>query len=347
MGVKSGPAELYPVLTKGFIQIHSYCTYKVRKCVIVLVNPSSLPKFNCNNGSECGALTGFYSCKNGHCDGMSKMHECTYKADGLVIDSERDNAKLNGYFLCKKARCTKARNVQCVRICPRIETLHATVMARSGDSVRAAHCERAIALYPNGTLHHEPFWDANGGDVLFVSCTHLQPDGTSFRGGDCINGTLVNADEVPQPTMNFSVLWKLANGPRPADPDQLVAPAQENITIFNRSRLFINLEACVNTLQGECRAFADSHGQDGRNSTAPSRFPCYYDKDNNSFFVVARFDRQRTQRELVIGVTVPGSLFLMSLVTLCVMTRSVRVGDDARMRCVCCNDGADEPRPTL
>ncbi|XP_049807077.1 uncharacterized protein LOC126249465 [Schistocerca nitens] len=71
------------------------------------VNPSSLPKFNCNNGSECGALTGFYSCKNGHCDGMSKMHECTYKADGLVVDSERENVKLNGYFLCKKARCTK------------------------------------------------------------------------------------------------------------------------------------------------------------------------------------------------------------------------------------------------
>lgn len=55
-------------------------------------------------------------------------------------------------------------------------------------------------------------------------------------------------------------------------------PKQSSLTIYNTSQLYINLEGCVNTLRGECLEFLHSHGRDGDNNTAQSRFQCYYNK---------------------------------------------------------------------
>lgn len=40
----------------------------------------------------------------------------------------------------------------------------------------------------------------------------------------------------------------------------------------------------------------------------------------------------------MIAVCVPGTLFIVSFVTLMIITQTVRVGDDARMRCKWCTD---------
>ena len=40
----------------------------------------------------------------------------------------------------------------------------------------------------------------------------------------------------------------------------------------------------------------------------------------------------------MLAVCIPGSLFLVSFVTLMIITQTVRVGDDARMRCKWCTD---------
>lgn len=55
-------------------------------------------------------------------------------------------------------------------------------------------------------------------------------------------------------------------------------PKQSSLTIYNFSQLFINLEGCVNTLSDECKDFLHSHGRDGTNNTAQSRYPCFYNK---------------------------------------------------------------------
>lgn len=52
--------------------------------------------------------------------------------------------------------------------------------------------------------------------------------------------------------------------------------------------------------------------------------------------VVSRFDLAKTWRELLISVLVPSILFVISFVTLCVITQSVKVGDDTKMRCTFC-----------
>ena len=47
-------------------------------------------------------------------------------------------------------------------------------------------------------------------------------------------------------------------------------------SLICRTMLYINHEGCVNTLQYECDQFYKIHGQDSRNQSSPSRFPCYY-----------------------------------------------------------------------
>lgn len=59
---------------------------------------------------------------------------------------------------------------------------------------------------------------------------------------------------------------------------------------------------------------------------------------NDSFFVVARFDLKKTRMELLIAIIVPTGLFIVSVITLIIISRSVKVGDDAKMRCRYCVD---------
>lgn len=53
---------------------------------------------------------------------------------------------------------------------------------------------------------------------------------------------------------------------------------------------------------------------------------------------MARFDLNKTRTELLIAIIVPSGLFVISLTTLVIITRSVQVGDDAKMRCRYCVD---------
>ena len=95
-----------------------------------------------------------------------------------------------------------------------------------------------------------------------------------------MNGTLLGEILVPKPSINFTSFLKIYEKSlrHPADPTNAYVPAQQSLTIYNSSRLYINLERCVNTLRGECRQFQFTHGRDGDNQTAQSRYPCYYNK---------------------------------------------------------------------
>ncbi|XP_063238466.1 uncharacterized protein LOC134539987 [Bacillus rossius redtenbacheri] len=313
------------------------------------VDPEALKKFNCNNGTECSALTGVFNCSLGHCANMSELYQCAPKADGIVVNSEHDNMKLNGFFSCYKSTCVKIKQVfYCTRYCPKISTTGVNVYLLYEDSVYTGECERAVALdKANGSEDPVPladpaeFWRAdNDSGVLMASCLAVSRHDTTLSATDCVNGSLVDQARVPKLFMNFTVLWSLyEQAERVADLGQWFAPQQSQLVIYNRTKLYINLEACVNTLQGECKQFLNTHGRDGDNHTAPSRFPCYYDKSDSSF-VVARFDLRKTWRELLIAALVPSTLFLLSAATLCVITRSVTVGDDARMHCKYCGGGS-------
>ncbi|XP_076751587.1 tipE homolog 4 phospholipid transfer protein [Xylocopa sonorina] len=310
------------------------------------VNIGSLKKYNCNNGSECSVLSGVFNCSLGHCANISELMLCHYKADGIVVDSEKDNVKLNGFFSCQNSRCTKIKNpFSCDRYCPNIATADVNVFLMQDDNVITARCERGLALNKaNGNLPGErlttpvKLWDDQNGSIV-ASCLAVTKERDTVRTQDCVNGTLLKDITVPEPHVNFTSFLNIYEKSLqyPVDATNVYVPAQRSLTIYNTSRLYINLEGCVNTLKGECKDFLLSHGRDGDNQTAQSRYPCYYNK-NNSFLVVARFDLNKTRTELLIAIIVPSALFVISLTTLVVITRSVQVGDDAKMRCRYCVD---------
>lgn len=102
---------------------------------------------------------------------------------------------------------------------------------------------------------------------------------TDCSATDCINGTLLNETVIPEKFMNFTTYWSLVeNSTQLLDAEQRFLPMQHVLTIYNYSRLYINLEGCVNTLKGECKEFLNTHGIDGDNQTAQSRFTCFYNK---------------------------------------------------------------------
>lgn len=107
-----------------------------------------------------------------------------------------------------------------------------------------------------------------------------------FRVEDCVNGTYLDKTSIPQPSTNFTTFLNLYEKSlkRPVDPTNVFVPDQRTLTIYNSSRLYINLEGCVNTLRGECREFLQTHGRDGDNQTAQSRYPCYHNKVKNTTF---------------------------------------------------------------
>ena len=88
--------------------------------------------------------------------------------------------------------------------------------------------------------------------------------------------------------------------------------------------LNINHEGCVNTLQFECSEFYSVHGQDSRNQSAPSRFPCYYSPHNQAF-VVRRYDLGYTKTTFLMFFTIPSGCFLTSCLMLFVCSQVVGV----------------------
>lgn len=67
-------------------------------------------------------------------------------------------------------------------------------------------------------------------------------------------------------------------------------------------------------------------------------FDYYFFLQEDSTKVISRFDLNKTWREFVFFFGIPTVLFVVSFISLLVITRSVKVGDDAKMRCKYCAD---------
>lgn len=162
-------------------------TVKLKNCktfdtsVCPPIDFATLKKYNCNNGSECSTLHGVFNCSLGHCLNLSQVYDfegCHYKADGFVVDSDKDNAKLNGYFECKGSKCTKIKKpFSCNRICKEnITSSLKNVFITMDDGVHQASCEAAYATTKaNGNEEGEPieptkFWEEQQNEVLMMSC---------------------------------------------------------------------------------------------------------------------------------------------------------------------------------
>lgn len=98
----------------------------------------------------------------------------------------------------------------------------------------------------------------------------------------------------------------------------------------------INFEGCVNTLKEECSQFYETHGNDGRNHTSRSRYPCYYSPYDPEY-VVARFNLNHTRWLFFVFFIVPASLLVMSCGVLFFCSRVLNVDNSGHMSMEFCN----------
>lgn len=116
---------------------------------------------------------------------------CEFHADGITIDAERDNMKLNGFFDCKKSRCIKLNKAptKCDRYCPKITTTAVNVLILMDDSVITAECDigygyneargnqPGIRLKPD---ERKQIWTEHDG-ILLTSCFEVHKEGDKLR----------------------------------------------------------------------------------------------------------------------------------------------------------------------
>lgn len=153
------------------------------------VDPENFTRYNCNNGTQCRTLTGFFNCSKGFCDDWGTKYLCHYKADGVTIDSDKDNAKLNGFFECKDARCTKIKRAfSCDRYCDEIHTTSYNMYVYVGETLYMTNCEKAIATTAsNGNEDNYPvnattIWTKTSDeDVVMMSCDSIQGRGEALK----------------------------------------------------------------------------------------------------------------------------------------------------------------------
>jgi hypothetical protein len=195
---------------------------------------------------------------------------------------------------------------------------------------------KAFAIEDEGEEEIYSWEKDDGGEdsyVLMASCYTIANTSRGIEGGDCINGSLVPKGSLTDLT-NFTYLLGLsAQGAveKALDPTGRVAPTEMDLIIANESRLMINQEGCVNSLQNECAYFLREFGKDGTDHNARARFPCFY-ADHDPSFAITRYDLETTHREFLIAAIVPSVLFVVSCTCLVTCQKSVVVGDDAKMR---------------
>ncbi|XP_058454391.1 uncharacterized protein LOC131432260 [Malaya genurostris] len=282
---------------------------------------------------ECKNLTGTFNCSMGMCINITDAFECVFKNTDAPLKCSGRRGKItcidiHGLFSCNRGTCRKIKTpYNCDRRCVDIPTRNKNMILLSGDKVYLSQCSVAVETHTN-----QEIWNEGDGKVIMASCYTIQNTTNGIQTTDCVNGSLLEKDELTDLT-NFTYLSYLHYAV--SKPLKTIAPLEQDLTISNESGLMINLEGCVNTLQDECKDFLKEYGKDGTDHNARARFPCFYSKANTDK-VVARFSLETTYKQFVIGFFVPTILFAVSCLTLTFCQKTIFIGDDAKMRFVGC-----------
>jgi hypothetical protein len=282
---------------------------------------------------ECKNLTGTFNCTAGMCINITDAFECIFhNTDPPLKCSGRRGkitcSEIEGLFSCNRGTCEKIRTpYNCDRRCVDIPTRNKNVILLNGDKVFLSQCSTAI----NDSSQME-VWNEMEDNVLMASCFLIQNTTRGIEASDCVNGAVLDKIELTDLT-NFTYLSFLHV--THAHPNKGISPLETDLTISNDSKLMINLEGCVNTLQDECKDFLKNYGKDGSDHNARARFPCFY-SEKNPEIVVARFDLETTYQQFMIATLLPIVLMIVSCITLTFCQRTVHVGDDAKMRFKAC-----------
>lgn len=121
------------------------------------------------------------------------------------------------------------------------------VIVINNDRLVIAGCHGLVSDRPSGEVMWNPASDP--GEILLVSCTHVgngSPDG-QLLAVDCVNASLVQAnylkDNFSLPTLMSTYQNSIINRRLPSAPqNNRQVPLENELTIYNRSKLLVNLE---------------------------------------------------------------------------------------------------------
>ncbi|XP_057381868.1 uncharacterized protein LOC130704464 [Daphnia carinata] len=295
---------------------------------------------------QCENLLGLFNCTNGVCVNVTSAMTCnkfTNLGHQISLKQRINCQALDGFYTCTASYCMEIlKPYSCDRRCSDM-TVHdpqgsqiRNVILFNNDRLVMAGCHGLVSDRPSGEVIWNPVLDPE--EILMVSCTHVgngSPDG-QLLAVDCVNASLVQAnylkDNFSLPTLMSAYQNSIINRRLPSTPQtNRQVPLENELVIYNRSKLLVNLEFCVNTLRDECREFFAIHGRDGRDLRSPARFPCYYAPDKNDS-VITKFNRNKVIFDFALSAAVPGVLFVFSCSCLVLCTRIVGIGPDAHMQ---------------
>jgi len=286
--------------------------------------------------NQCEFLGGLFNCTKGTCINVTSALTCNKftSIDKQVSCKRRENCQaLDGFYTCADGFCMRVfEPYTCERRCTDITTRNKNVVISTGDRIVMARCLKVVNVETEQTV-----WvpSSSPTETLFLSCTLLSNSSNSLIGQDCLNASLVQASSLRNKSSLAQLMDSYYHPSSRRLPmlHQFQVPNEQELMIYNRSKLLVNLEYCVNSLRDECREFFAIHGRDGRDLRAQARFPCFYSQDINDT-VLTKFNRPRAIKEFALTSVIPGVLFVLSCSCLVLCTKIVGVGPDAHMRVI-------------
>jgi len=256
------------------------------------------------------------------------------RRDPTEIGTDEFGNSVLTYYTCKNGTCVEIYDLKCQRRCNEFE-----FDMRDKNSVIISE-ERIIIAKCSSRSSPEQSRITNDKNrrrnTLFVACSNVtfDIDGEIIT-DDCVNGTWMDSNFNGGKT-NYSFLMDQYSELRD-DPGYQARDIknEQEITIYNNTKLKINIEGCSNELKERCKEFYKKYGRDGRNYTARAIYPCYYNPEDPDF-VVINFDQESTLEILILFSAIPGGILILSCCYMCGCSKFVQVTDDGHMRLKCC-----------
>lgn len=302
------------------------------------MNVSAAVPHRCKKG-ECKELNGVYNCtKEDHneCRLMSPAYNCLPKnisREGIPCDEKKCTKRLVGVLSCSDGECLKLNDVPsyeyCERKCSKLSTKDTNTIVLSKERIIMRKCKTLTTL--NGTdsmqeLDSNNDW-LSGSKSLMLFCTYIIPTETGYLMDDCFNATLGDRRRLEKMTDFREILnYHLEAG----ESQEWLLEPEEVLQIVNDTKLYINSEACTNTLTKECTHFFKAHRHDERDGRTRDRYPCYYTKSHNDF-VMSVFKPEETKLYLLLASLIPAALFIVSCGFLFLCSKLVNPDDDGHL----------------
>jgi len=305
-----------------------------RQCIQWYPNfPNSTMQRHCNESVPCSSCWDI-------CNARQQCFDMTTRRDPTMIGTDSYGLPKESYYNCNKGKCSEIHSLTCERRCNEkvFDTKGKNTFIFNGERIIVASCAgRSVASGPAMVDHPRLYGKKRDEDVLMVSCSviKLNEDGHQLQTEDCVNGTWFPNDFNGGST-NYSFLTReLARRRELAEYREETISYEPDITIFNKTKLKINIEGCKNNLNKSCTAFYENYGGDGRNHTARAVYECFFDP-NNGDYVVVEFDPQMTLLQLLLFSLIPGAIMIVSCIYMCGCSRFIEVQEDGHMRLMCC-----------